>query len=212
MPTSLLGRDLQTLGTQRKVVALTFDAGGSDAGVARILATLQREGVPATFFLTGDFVDVFPTSAKAMASWGPVGNHTQNHPDLTTLGDSGVRTELRSAATRIRAVTGQDPQPLFRFPFGAVDQRTIALVNDECYVPFRWSVDTLGWKGTSGGQSVQSVTSRVLANAQPGQIVLMHVGANPDDGSILDADALPGIIAGLQALGYTFVTLEAALD
>lgn len=210
LPSSLLGKDLETIPTTRKVVALTFDAGASNAGVASILATLAKEGVSATFFVTGDFVDAYPSSARAMTRY-PIGNHTYNHPDLTKLTDSQVRTEIRSAATRIAAVTGQNPRPYFRFPFGARDSRTIRLVNAECYVPFRWNVDTLGWKGTSGGQSVSTVVSRVLSAARPGEIVLMHVGANPDDGSTLDADALPSIISGLRAKGYSFVTLEAAL-
>ncbi|WP_211217329.1 polysaccharide deacetylase family protein [Aestuariimicrobium kwangyangense] len=198
---------MAALPVSRPVVALTFDAGASNEGVAPILATLKREGVPATFFLTGEFVDDFPASARAMAAYGPVGNHTYHHPDLTTLSDSRVRTEIRSAASRIRTVTGHDPQPLFRFPFGAVDAHRIIVVNDECYVPFRWTVDTLGWKGTSGGQSVDTVVSRVISQARPGEIVLMHVGAHPTDHSTLDADALARVITELRARGYSFTTL-----
>ena len=75
----------------------------------------------------------------------------------------------------------------------------------------RWSVDSLGWKGTSGGMTTAKVRDRVLAAARPGMIVLMHVGANPDDGTTLDAAALPSVIAGLRAKGYTFVSLPQAL-
>ena len=74
----------------------------------------------------------------------------------------------------------------------------------------RWTVDSLGWKGTSGGMTVSKVRDRVLAAARP-EIVLMHVGANPDDGTTLDAAALPSVIAGLRAKGYSFVTLQQAL-
>jgi peptidoglycan/xylan/chitin deacetylase (PgdA/CDA1 family) len=196
--------------TSRKVVALTFDAGASNDGVASILATLAAQRVPGTFFVTGDFVDQFPSSARALARY-PIGNHTYNHLDLTTLTDSKVRTEINSAESRIKAVTGQNPRPYFRFPFGAVNAHAISVANSECYVPFRWTVDTLGWKGTSGGQSTSTVVSRVLSTAKAGQIVLMHVGAHPKDGSTLDADALPRIIDQLRARGYGFVTLEAVL-
>ena len=55
------------------------------------------------------------------------------------------------------------------------------------------------------------MVNRTLAAAQPGEIVLMHVGSNPDDGSTLDAAALPQIIAGLRAREYGFVTLDALL-
>ncbi|EWT02470.1 polysaccharide deacetylase [Intrasporangium oryzae NRRL B-24470] len=210
IPSSLLGRDLTTLGTSRKVLALTFDGGADNAGVASILSTLSAKGVPATFFLTGEFVNSFPASARAVSRY-PVGNHTFSHPDLTLKSDSAIRTEIRTAASRIKAVTGQDPRPYFRFPFGAVNARTISVVNSECYVPFRWTVDTLGWKGTSGGQSVSTVVDRVLDAARPGEIVLMHVGAHPTDHSTLDASALPAVIDGLRARGYSFVTLGAVI-
>ena len=192
------------------MIALTFDGGGSDGGAASILQTLADTGTPGTFFLTGDFVDAFPVTALTIASTHPVGNHTQNHPDLTTLSDAGVREEIRPGAASIREVTGTDPRPYFRFPFGAVDARTIRLVNAECYVPFRWTVDTLGWKGTTE-MSAARVRQRVIDGATPGGIILMHLGAHPDDGSTLDADALPAIIAGLTERGYTFVTLEGLL-
>lgn len=210
IPRSLLGRPVEVLPTNRKVVALTFDSGGSSDGVTSVLATLAREHVPATFFLTSDFVDRFPALSRDIAAH-PVGNQTYDSPDLTALTDSGIRTEIRSAAARIEAVTGRDPRPLLRFPDGALTAHLVGLVNAECYVPFRWTVDSLGWQGVTGGQSVDSVVRRVLAGARPGEIVLLRLGAHPEDHSTLDADALPGIIAGLRAGGYGFVTLTAAL-
>jgi peptidoglycan/xylan/chitin deacetylase (PgdA/CDA1 family) len=57
-------------------------------------------------------------------------------------------------------------------------------------------------------QSVTTVTSRALAHLEPGEIILMHTGANPNDHSTLDADALPGIIKAIRARGYRFVTLN----
>ena len=38
--------------------------------------------------------------------------------------------------------------------------------------------------------------------------MLLHVGANPDDGTTLDADALPRIIAGYRQAGYGFAALD----
>jgi peptidoglycan/xylan/chitin deacetylase (PgdA/CDA1 family) len=58
---------------------------------------------------------------------------------------------------------------------------------------------------------VSTVVNRVLAAARPGEIVLMHVGSHPTDGSTLDASALPKVISGLRAKGYSFVTLESVL-
>jgi len=212
VPPALAGRDHERLPTTRKVVALTFDAGANADGVAPILATLRREGVPATFFLTGAFAQRFAGQSASIAAAGHrLGNHSVSHPHFPSLSDQAIRTELAGAEEAIRASTGRTSRPLFRFPFGDRDQRTIRTVNDAGYVPVRWTVDSLGWKGTSGGMTADSVTARVLNALQPGEIVLMHVGSNPDDHSTLDADALPSTIARIRAAGYGFVTLDALL-
>jgi peptidoglycan/xylan/chitin deacetylase (PgdA/CDA1 family) len=179
--------------------------------VASILRTLKQEAVPASFFLTGDFVEQHADGARHLADYGRVGNHTSDHPHLTTLTTTQVRLQVTGARATIVGATGDDPVPFFRFPFGEYDARTLGIVNDLGYAAVGWTVDSLGWKGTSGGQSVDTVVARVLAAAVPGEIVLMHVGANPDDGTTLDADALPRIISGLRAKGYGFVTLDALL-
>jgi peptidoglycan/xylan/chitin deacetylase (PgdA/CDA1 family) len=85
----------------------------------------------------------------------------------------------------------------------------LALVNRLGYVAVGWTVDTLGWEGTSQGQSLGSVTSHALAHLEPGEIILMHVGANPQDHSTLDAVALAGIINAIRTNGYRFVALSA---
>jgi peptidoglycan/xylan/chitin deacetylase (PgdA/CDA1 family) len=55
------------------------------------------------------------------------------------------------------------------------------------------------------------VADRVLARLRPGEIVLMHVGSNPIDGTTLDADALGQIITRIQEAGYSFTALDALL-
>jgi len=204
-----VGHVVSRIPTSRRVVALTFDAGANGDGVDSILSTLAKEKVAASFYLTGDFVDSFPTLALRMSAAGRLGNHTADHPHLPLLTDAQVRTQVNGARTTIMRVTGEDPRPLFRFPFGDSSPRDLHLVNDLGYIAVGWTVDTLGWQGTSGGRSVDSVVQRVLAAATPGEIVLMHVGSNPTDHSTLDADALPRVISGLRAAGYGFVTLDA---
>jgi peptidoglycan/xylan/chitin deacetylase (PgdA/CDA1 family) len=210
VPSSLRGKNVTAIPTTSKVAALTFDCAWSAVGVPSIRATLQRRNVPATFFMVGDFVRMFPVNANLLAGAGfRVGNHSDNHPDFTKIDDATARTEVTAARTAIFRGDGAEPRPLFRFPYGAYTSSDVTLVNGLGYVPIGWTVDSLGWKGTSGGQTAAKVAERVLAAAKPGMIVLMHVGANPDDGTILDADALPQIIQGLRDRGYSFVTLDA---
>ena len=99
------------------MVALTFDAGANADGVPSILVTLAGRQAPGTFFLTGAFVDAFPTESRKIAAAYPIGNHTQNHKDLTQLTTDGVRVEIRTGAASIQRVTGVNPQPYFRFPY-----------------------------------------------------------------------------------------------
>jgi peptidoglycan/xylan/chitin deacetylase (PgdA/CDA1 family) len=207
LPAALRGTELSVVATTRQVVALTFDAGANAAAVPSILSTLEAGCVPATFFLTGDWVDAFPAEARRIAVRYPVGNHSDTHPHLPALSDAAVRDQINRAERIIQGSTKFNARPMFRFPFGERDDRTMRIVNGLRYGSIRWTVDTLGWQGTSGGQSVQTVTNRVLANLRPGEIVLMHVGSHPTDGSTLDADALPGIVAELKRRGYGFVTI-----
>ncbi len=212
VPAHLRGEDVTEIPTGDRVVALTFDAGANSAGLASILGTLADQRVPATFFLTGRWVDDNPNGVAVIRADGHrLGNHSMTHPHFPALPDQAIRDEVQGAEQRILAA-GADPRPLFRFPFGDRDERTIAAVNDLGYVAVRWTVDTLGWRGTSGGMSAEEVTNRAVDALRPGEIVLMHLGSNPQDGTTLDADALPDVIERMREAGYAFVTLDALLS
>lgn len=204
----LVGQIPDRLPTTRRVVALTFDAGADNAGAPKILAALAKARVAATFFMTGRWAELYRQWARRIAARYPIGNHTFDHQDLLGLTPEAVRREVLMARAAIKQATGGAPLAMFRFPYGSSSTSTLALVNQLGYTAVGWTVDTLGWEGTSMGQSIGSVTSRALARLQPGEIILMHVGANPHDHSTLDADAVPGIISAIRARGYQFVTLN----
>lgn len=210
-PAGLLGQDLEVLPGAGPVVALTFDAGGNSAGLPVILQTLADAGIHGTFFLTGAWAAANPAGVAAIVAGGHrVGNHSLTHPAFTGLPDTGIADQVLGAQQAIQAA-GADPRPLFRFPLGDRDARTIAAINSLGYVAVRWTVDTLGWKGTSGGISARQVADRALSGLRPGEIVLMHVGSNPDDASALDAEALPDVINRIRQAGYGFGTLDSLL-
>jgi peptidoglycan/xylan/chitin deacetylase (PgdA/CDA1 family) len=206
VPPAVVAGELVRLQTNQHVVALTFDGGGNADGAKGILAVLRRENVPATFFLTGHFVRAYPQIARAIGRRYVVGNHTVDHVQLTHLSDAAVKGEIATAATEIERATGRDTHPLFRFPYGDRDTRTLAICHRLGYVSVRWTVDTWGWMGTAS-QTVAGATRRVLSNLVPGEIVLMHVGSSRDR-STIDTSALPGVIRAVRARGYRFVTLR----
>jgi peptidoglycan/xylan/chitin deacetylase (PgdA/CDA1 family) len=205
LPPAVVAGELVRLQTRQRVVALTFDGGGNDAGAPGILAVLKREHVPGTFFLTGHFVRTYPKLARAIGKTFTVGNHTVDHLPLPGLSTARVHREIADAATMIRRATGRDTHPLFRFPYGARDSRTLSICHRLGYVSIRWTVDTLGWMGEPT-QTPAGATRRVIESLVPGEIVLMHLGSS-GNGSTVDTKALPGVIRAIRARGYRFVTL-----
>ncbi len=67
-----------------------------------------------------------------------------------------------------------------------------------------WTIDTVDWKGISSS----AITKKVIANATPGMIVLMHVG----EGASGTPGALQSMITQLKAKGYQFVTISQMLN
>jgi peptidoglycan/xylan/chitin deacetylase (PgdA/CDA1 family) len=208
IPPSLRGVDVDHLPTRKKEVVLTLDAGGDSDGAWRILRTLKRKHVVATFFLTGRWVNQYRLLARFIGQRYPVANHTYHHLPMTQLSDATVAREITTGAAAIRRRTGKDPRPLFRFPYGASDARVIATANRLGYVSVRWTVDTLGWMGAAH-QSASGAIRRVIDSLRPGAIILMHIGSAGDvDRSTIDAHALPGVIDAVRRHGYAFATFE----
>jgi peptidoglycan/xylan/chitin deacetylase (PgdA/CDA1 family) len=205
LPPALVAGELVRLQTRQHVVALTFDGGGNAEGVRGVLAALRRQRVPATFFLTGDFVKTYPALSRAIGRRYPVGNHTVNHVDLRRLSTAAATRQITRAEAMIQRATGRDPRPYLRFPYGARGARTLRIAHRLGYASVRWTVDTWGWMGRSS-QTFPGVVRKVVDHLVPGQIVMMHLGSARDR-STIDAKALPAVIRAVRARGYRFVTL-----
>jgi peptidoglycan/xylan/chitin deacetylase (PgdA/CDA1 family) len=205
LPPAVVAGEIVRLQTRKHVVALTFDGGGNADGASGVLTVLRRDKVPATFFLTGHFVQSYPRLARAIGRRYPVGNHTVDHLDMLRLSPLAARREVTRAAVMIQRATGRDTHPYFRFPYGSRTRRTVRMVNALGYASVRWTVDTWGWMGRSQ-QSARGAVRRVMRNLVPGEIVLMHLGSARDR-STIDSHALPAVIRLVRARGYRFVTL-----
>ena len=113
-------------------MALTFDAGSSDAAVDSVLSTLAAANVRATMFITGDFARRYPAQVRRMANAGhTLGNHSDRHqafPDMTNV---EIRTDLARAEQAI-ASAGGVTGPFFRFPYGARTPADIRQAHARC--------------------------------------------------------------------------------
>jgi peptidoglycan/xylan/chitin deacetylase (PgdA/CDA1 family) len=133
-------------------------------------------------------------------------NHSYDHPSFTGLstGAAPLSTqqridELDRADAAIRSITGETTKPYFRPPYADFDGSVLCdIYADGYYYLVMWSVDTMGWNGASADEIVQTS----LSGAKPGAIYIMHVGSQSED-----AAALPRVIDGLRAQGYSFGTV-----
>jgi len=204
-------------------VALTFDMGGRLTPALSIIHHLELERVCATIFPTGDAAQTVTGGAvlaeiKAHPELFEVGNHTVHHCNLRDGGTGTacpttrpsaafVRAELQDADAIIAPLAGRHTIPYWRPPYGAVDAalRTVAASAGYPYTVM-WSTDTIDWRTVAnGGPTAADSAAKVIAGRKAGAVVLMHLGG------YTTRDALPAMIAGLRATGYTPTTVSALL-
>ena len=120
-------------------VAITFDDGYHTGSLWKILETLDRHDVPATFFLLGDYVSKHPSDFEAIVNAGhEIGNHSWSHPFFPRISESQMRSEIQSTADLFRSL-GADPYPRFRFPYGAMDGQAVDVVHSMGYEYYQWT-------------------------------------------------------------------------
>jgi peptidoglycan/xylan/chitin deacetylase (PgdA/CDA1 family) len=183
-------------------VALTFDDCGNSGAWSRILTLLQKAKVGATFFCVGRYVTVWPALARRTVSLGmTIGNHTWDHVDLRTASRDTSVHQIQADGAGWWTTARATPLPYLRPPGGSHDEETLALAGDLGYRwVVLWNVDPRDWSGISAS----AITQAVLANTNPGAIVVLHVRS-------ATADALPAILRGLAARHLSPVTLTALL-
>src|SRR5438105_8089755 len=90
----------------RPALALTFDDGPSES-TPKLLETLAKYRVPATFFMCGQNVRRCPDVAREVAARGhELGNHTDSHPRLDFKSQRFIYREMAQAQTAIQEATG----------------------------------------------------------------------------------------------------------
>lgn len=188
-------------------VVLTFDDGPDPVVTPRLVRLLRALDVPAAFFMVGERVAAHPDVARAVADAGfEVGNHTWDHPDLTTLGRREVRRQLTRTDRALRAA-GVVPSAGVRPPYGAADTRVRRLLDRLGVATEYWTVDSEDWTGLSPRRLVRRVVTGVEERGRAGSVVLHHDGAADATGTLR---AVPREVRRLQAAGFCFVPLAEA--
>lgn len=179
---------------QKKMVALTFDDGPGQYTM-ELLNCLEENGAHATFFMQGINAEQYPDEIKKMKEIGcELGNHSYNHPQLTTLSGDEIKNQFEKTSSIIEDACGSRPT-VARTPYGAQDETVLSYVGMPC---FMWDIDTLDWK-TMNADSTYNTT---MDSVTDGDIVLMHDIHQPS------VEAALRIIPDLIEQGYKLVTVS----
>ena len=186
--------------TDEKKVALSFDAAWGNEDTQEILDVLKSYNIHVTFFMTGGWVENFPEDVKKIKDAGhDLGNHSENHKNMSQLNDSDCQSELLKVHEKVKKITGTD-MCLFRPPYGDYDNEVIKNATSCGYYTIQWDVDSLDWKDYGVDSIIKTVCEH--KNLKNGSIILMHNGAK------YTAEALPKVIEGLKAKGYEIVPIS----
>ncbi len=182
----------------KKTVALTFDDGPHPVFTPKLLDGLRKRRVCASFFLIGQNIDGNEEIVRQMYADGHlIGNHSQNHLQLTSGNAEDACAQIRYTNEKIREITGQEPDYI-RPPFGSWSDELGSLIPMTVAL---WNLDPLDWKT----QDRAAVVRYVENHAEDGSIILLH------DVYESSVEAALEIIDTLTAEGYNFVTVDEML-
>jgi len=197
---SALKRQLPIYCVQKsdKVLSLSFDAAWGNEDTQQLIDILGKYNIKATFFVVGEWVDKYPESVKALSDAGhEIMNHSNDHKHFSKLSSDKIIEDINLCNDKIEAVTGKRPT-LFRPPYGEYNDNVVSTVNSMGLYCIQWDVDSLDWKDLTAA----AIQKRVLQRVKPGSIVLFHNAAKNTPA------ALPSIIDGLIAQGYSFLPIS----
>jgi peptidoglycan/xylan/chitin deacetylase (PgdA/CDA1 family) len=191
-----------THGPHRYRVAIGFDD-GPDTDTPAFVRMLASNHATATFFMIGQQVSSTfrETMLRELREGDVLGDHTFTHPDLTRTGD--VRGQLQRTLSVIRAQTGYTPC-VFRPPYGSYSSSVVRTAASLGLATVTWNVDPSDYTQPGTG----AIEQRVLAQVQPGSIIISHDGGGPRGQTLA---AYPKIISALRRRGYGIVTIPQLL-
>jgi peptidoglycan/xylan/chitin deacetylase (PgdA/CDA1 family) len=177
-----LGRD-----NRQKRVALSFDLGYAEGNKA-LKEMLAARGIRATFFVLGGALVNHPYIIGQILDNGhELGNHSYTHDNMLRMAESTIRWELGLTEQLTQeAYPGATTKPIFRAPFGAINDTVVGVSNSEGYHVIGWTVDSRDW---TDDITADAIYQRVVEHVCPGAIIAFH-DVNP-----ANAAALPRLLA-----------------
>ncbi|HTV55584.1 MAG TPA: polysaccharide deacetylase family protein [Terriglobia bacterium] len=210
VPTSqVLGPSLVRGPAGKKRVALTFDDGPTPPITDQVLEILSAYHVTATFFVNGKLVDRFPECLRRIQQGHHgIGNHTYSHLFLYLKSRRRIAREIDSTQDAVERVIGIRPE-LFRCPYGVRWFGLFSVLRHRAMHSIQWSDTGFDWVKNN---TPVDIAHKALKNIRDGSIILLHDGCGAHEPEQVShaatVTALPAIIEGIVAKGFTFVPVS----
>ncbi|MBN9655727.1 delta-lactam-biosynthetic de-N-acetylase [Halobacillus sp. GSS1] len=184
------------------IVYLTFDNGYEQGYTGQVLDVLKDKGVPATFFVTGHYIESAPDLLKRMAKEGHlIGNHSWSHPDFTKVSKEKMKQELERVDEAVKELTDQEVMTFVRPPRGTFNEETLEWAKEFGYTHAFWSLAFVDWE-TDKQRGWEYAYRSVIDQIHPGAVILLHTVSQDN------AEALAQLIDELRKRGYSFGSLN----
>jgi peptidoglycan/xylan/chitin deacetylase (PgdA/CDA1 family) len=193
-----------------KAIALTFDLCPVRNGRGYdepLIKTLIEQRIPATFFMSGRWIDRHEAEVRALQAvpFFEIGTHGQVHAHLPQLDEAGQRAEIADAVHLLKAKYGIEA-PLFRPPYGEFNDVTVELVR-------ALGLRFILWDRISGDPdprlSREQITGRLTAQARNGNIIVLHANGKGAHTKAVVEDLYRELVV---AKGFRPVTITKLLD
>lgn len=214
-------------------VSLTFDGGSSDNGAREILTILAEKKIVTTIFLTGQFIEKYPDLVLEILQAGhEIGNHTYNHPHLTTYEENRrhdtlpgvtrefVQRQLLRTDSLFFALSGKHMVSLWRAAYGEYNREILDWAAEAGFMHIGWTngFDTFDWvhdEASSLFKKPEDIHQAIIKkddekNSLNGAIVLMHLGTDRESGQMYTM--LGGLIDDLVSRGFEPVSVTKLLN
>jgi peptidoglycan/xylan/chitin deacetylase (PgdA/CDA1 family) len=169
-------------------IALCFDLYDDDTGLFRVLDSLRRYAVKATFFMNGDFIRSSPAAATAIANAGHEAASLFYAPiDLAdsrySINAEYITRGLARNEDEYFEATGKEISLLWHPPFYRNSAEVSAAASTAGYVTVNRDIDCGDWLGRDEAVklrlpqlSAAAMIERIATDAKPGAVIPIRLG------------------------------------